>query len=533
MGMVYKADDLKLGQVVALKFLPASLTRDPESVNRFLAEVRIARQVSHPNVCRVYDINELNGHHFLTMEYVDGEDLAALLARIGRLSKTKALELAHDLCAGLAAAHAKNVVHRDLKPANVMIDGRGHARITDFGLAVGAGENTTGELAGTPAYMAPELFDGLQATVQTDLYALGLVLYELHTGKRPWEGRSLNEWRKHHAKAQPALPSSQGSDLDPIVERPILSCLEKNPAMRPKSALQVAAALPGSNPLAAAIAAGETPSPEMVAAAGEEGSLSIWKAWSLLAAVATGLILIVFLSQHSSLANLLPIVKSPEVLTEQARQIAAKLGYVNSPADEGHWFDLDPAYYRYSSRIPAPLRFRGLAEEFPLPLEFWYRQSPFALQTHYPFTVTATNPVSFYSGEWRIGMDSAARLNYFAAIGPQEEATPDQRALDWQQYSRRQTWICNKVMRWRPKDSRMFRAIRASPGRLFRTASVSRFRGRAITTKLFSSMSRHHGSKRNGLALPRIPLLHESDLRFSSPPYSSCWRRAFCLHAEI
>jgi hypothetical protein len=303
--------------------------------------------------------------------------------------------------------------------------------------------------------------------------------------------------------------------------------------MRPKSALQVAAALPGSNPLAAAIAAGETPSPEMVAAAGEEGSLSIWKAWSLLAAVATGLILIVFLSQHSSLANLLPIVKAPEVLTEQARQIAAKLGYVNSPADEGHWFDLDPAYYRYSSRIPAPLRFRGLAEEFPLPLEFWYRQSPFALQTHYPFTVTATNPVSFYSGEWRIGMDSAARLNYFAAIGPQEEATPDQRALDWQQYSRRQTWICNKVMRWRPKDSRMFRAIRASPGRLFRTASVSRFRGRAITTKLFSSMSRHHGSKRNGLALPRIPLLHESDLRFSSPPYSSCWRRAFCLHAEI
>ena len=144
MGMVYKADDMKLGQVVALKFLPASFTRDPESVNRFLAEVRIARQVSHPNVCRVYDINELNGHHFLTMEYVDGEDLAALLARIGRLSRTKALELAHELCAGLAAAHAKNVVHRDLKPANVMIDGRGHARITDFGLAVRAGENPQG-----------------------------------------------------------------------------------------------------------------------------------------------------------------------------------------------------------------------------------------------------------------------------------------------------------------------------------------------------------------------------------------------------
>jgi serine/threonine-protein kinase len=107
---------------------------------RFYAEVRIARQVSHPNMCRVYDISELDGRHFLTMEYIDGEDLASLLKRIGSLHGTKALDVARQLCAGLAAAHNKGVLHRDLKPANVMIDGRGHVRITDFGLAVAAGE---------------------------------------------------------------------------------------------------------------------------------------------------------------------------------------------------------------------------------------------------------------------------------------------------------------------------------------------------------------------------------------------------------
>jgi len=433
MGMVYRAEDLKLGQVVALKFLPASFSRDSARVERFFAEVRIARRVSHPNVCRVYDVSELDGQYFLTMEYVDGEDLATLLSRIGRLPNAKALEVAHELCAGLAAAHAKEVIHRDLKPANVMIDGRGHARITDFGLAVGAEETTAGELAGTPAYMAPELFEGQPATVQSDLYALGLVLYEVHTGKRPWQGSSLSEWRRCHTKEQAPSPSSRAPDMEPNVERLILRCLEKNPDSRPRSALQVAAAPPGNNPLAAAIAAGETPSPEMVAAAGEEGTLSAGKAWSLLAGVVAGLVLIVFLAQHASLANLLPTGKPPEVLTEDARKIAAKLGYLDPPADTAYWFDVDQAYYSYSSHIPAPQRYHDLGSEFPFPLQFWYRQSPHVFRTAYPFEVSSSNPMPFFSGEWRIGMDSAGRLNYFAVIGPQESgSTSDNGALDWQ-----------------------------------------------------------------------------------------------------
>ena len=123
MGEVYRADDLKLGQPVALKFLPESAARNPDRLARFHSEVRIARQVSHPNVCRVYDIGEIDGAAFLSMEYVDGEDLGSLLRRIGRLPGDKALEIARKLCAGLAAAHDKGVLHRDLKPANIMLDG--------------------------------------------------------------------------------------------------------------------------------------------------------------------------------------------------------------------------------------------------------------------------------------------------------------------------------------------------------------------------------------------------------------------------
>ncbi|HYJ46252.1 MAG TPA: serine/threonine-protein kinase, partial [Pyrinomonadaceae bacterium] len=135
MGEVYRADDLKLGQPVALKFLPEALSTDGATLARFHREVRVARQVSHRNVCRVYDIGEVDGQNFLSMEFIKGEELASLLRRIGRLPPDKAVEIARQLCAGLAAAHDNNVLHRDLKPANVMIDGDGNVRITDFGLA--------------------------------------------------------------------------------------------------------------------------------------------------------------------------------------------------------------------------------------------------------------------------------------------------------------------------------------------------------------------------------------------------------------
>jgi serine/threonine protein kinase len=165
MGEVFRADDLKLGQPVALKFLPSALDRDPARLTQLHTEVRMARQVSHPNVCRVYDVGEYDGHTFLSMEYVDGEDLASLLRRIGRFAQDRATELARQICAGLAAAHDLGVLHRDLKPANIMLDADGRVRITDFGLAGVAG-SFSDVRAGTPAYMAPEQVTDFRRAVQ-------------------------------------------------------------------------------------------------------------------------------------------------------------------------------------------------------------------------------------------------------------------------------------------------------------------------------------------------------------------------------
>jgi serine/threonine-protein kinase len=163
MGEVFRANDLDLGQAVALKFLKATYY-DEHARKRFRNEVRVARQISHRNVCRVYDIGEAEGHLYFSMEYVDGEDLGRLLHRIGRLPSDKALELAHKLCAGMAAAHTQDVLHRDLKPGNIMLDTQGELRIMDFGLAAAVGEIEGSEARnGTPAYMAPEQLAGREA----------------------------------------------------------------------------------------------------------------------------------------------------------------------------------------------------------------------------------------------------------------------------------------------------------------------------------------------------------------------------------
>ena len=196
MGDVYRADDLRLGQPVALKFVRSDLSTSARQ--RLYDEVRLGRQVSHPNVCRLYDVVEAEGLTFIAMEYVDGEDLASLLARIGQLAPDKALDVARDLCAGLQAAHDRGVLHRDLKPANVMIDGRGRARLTDFGLAIEPRAAPVRDAAGTPLYMSPEQLAGGEVTARSDVYSLGLVLYETVAGRRFFNARTLDELRGEH-----------------------------------------------------------------------------------------------------------------------------------------------------------------------------------------------------------------------------------------------------------------------------------------------------------------------------------------------
>ena len=216
MGEVYRADDLELGQSVALKFLPARVAADPSWLNRFRNEVRTARQVAHSNVCRIYDIAEEDGHVFLSMEYIDGEDLAGVLRRLGRPSREKAIEIARQICLGLAAAHENKVLHRDLKPANIMIDGRGRVRITDFGLAGFLDELEQAESrAGTPAYMAPEQLTDGKVSVRSDIYTLGLILYELFTGKRVFETNDIEELKRKHTSGTLSTPSSITEEIDP------------------------------------------------------------------------------------------------------------------------------------------------------------------------------------------------------------------------------------------------------------------------------------------------------------------------------
>ena len=442
MGEVYRADDLTLGQQVALKFLPASLSGNSASVDRFRNEVRVARQVSHPNVCRVYDVGEVDGHLFLSMEYVDGEDLASLLRRIGRLPADKAIEIARRLCAGLAAAHEKGVLHRDLKPGNIMLDGRGHVLLTDFGLAALAGEITGSEIrSGTPAYMAPEQLAGKEVTVRSDLYSLGLVLYEIFTGKRPFEAATLEELTRLQTQATPVSLSTLVRDLDPVVERVILRCLDPDPARRPSSALAVSAALPGGDPLAAALAAGETPSPEMVMAAGEGEGLSPLVAISIFAAIVIGVIASAAITtQTNGLEMVRPL--APEVLAQKARDLVERIGYSPDAVDDAQGFNWDNDFFSFAGQNlkHAPDWRRLLPSWKPQPLRFWYRQSPYPLigeEFHsdllIPGIVQDQSPLPIYSGMINVQLDARGLLTDFRAMPPQhqEPTKGSAGAVDW------------------------------------------------------------------------------------------------------
>jgi serine/threonine-protein kinase len=424
MGEVYRADDLRLSQPVAMKFLPLSVSQDGAALARFHREVRLARQVSHPNVCRVFDIGETSGLPFLTMEYVDGEDLASLLRRIGRLPQDKAVEISRQLCAGLAAAHEAGVLHRDLKPANVMLDKRGKVRITDFGLAGLAGIGDDQIRAGTPAYMAPEQLAGKAATVSSDIYSLGLVLYEVFTGKRVFEASTLAELIRLRESTTPASPGELVAGLDLLIERVILRCLEAEPQRRPSSALQVAAALPGGDPLAAALAAGETPSPEMVAAAGGEGALSPKAAWAMLLATLAIAAAIVALAPYSTDLGLAPPRKSQVALEVRAQEIIERAGYTDPVADRTSWFErnYDFLFYR-ATHLPTAQANRELAHAGQSVLGFFYRQSPAAMAASGPgLRITAWDPPYEVSGMVTVYLGGDGRLYGFLAVPPQVEA---------------------------------------------------------------------------------------------------------------
>lgn len=375
MGEVYRAEDLRLRQPVALKFLPKSHASDSEYLEHLVQEVRLARQVAHPNVCRVYDFVDTGSEQFVAMEYVDGESLGALVRRVGRPSQATTIALAHQIVRGLAAIHERGVLHRDLKPDNVMVDGRGHARIMDFGVASLSRERsrrTTTTFKGTPAYVAPEQFLGAPPSSRTDVYSLGVLLYELVTGRLPISARTLDELIRKMADEEPPRPGAIVRDVDPALEALILRCLDKDPAARPASARAVAEALPGGDILDVTVATGDTPDREVVAEAVDAGALSRVQSWLAFGAATAALLTFGLLLPRTSLLGRLAGVRPPEVLAERCQSILGTMGWRAAPGESESGFGTDWSRFHAIARSDGSARRWDAAQRGFSPLSYYF-----------------------------------------------------------------------------------------------------------------------------------------------------------------
>jgi serine/threonine protein kinase len=246
MGKVLKVFDSKVKEVVALKLLKPEIAAHEEIIERFRNELKFARKIVHKNVGRMYDINEEKGTHYILMEYVPGEDLKSFITRSRQLAVATALSIAMQILEGLKEAHRLGVVHRDLKPQNIMIDKEGNARIMDFGIARSLedkGAMDVGMIIGTPEYMSPEQAEGMEADQRSDIYSLGLILYEMVTGKVPFQGETTLDIIKKHKTQEPPNPTELNPQVPPELARMILKCLEKDREKRYQTAGEVLAEL--------------------------------------------------------------------------------------------------------------------------------------------------------------------------------------------------------------------------------------------------------------------------------------------------
>lgn len=264
MGNVYKARDRETGEIVALKLIKSEIASDQAATERFKNELLFARKITHKNVCRVYEFNRVGGIAYTSMEFVEGESLRSVLSRFGGLPVRKGVDLALQICSGLKEAHAQGIVHRDLKPENVMIDNQGNVKIMDFGIArsMESGTRLTGAMIGTPAYMAPEQVSGKPVDYRTDIYALGLVLYEMFTGSETFRADTPVAIAVKQMQEAPVPPHDIDPNIPVYIERAILKCLEKDPAKRFQSVAEL------ENALRSTRVTGATVSPAALAIAG-------------------------------------------------------------------------------------------------------------------------------------------------------------------------------------------------------------------------------------------------------------------------
>jgi serine/threonine-protein kinase len=248
MGVVYKVRDRELDDLVALKMLKRDVWGDRELLDRLKSELKLARKITHPNVLRTFDFGDVDGIPFITMEYVRGITLRYLLQQTGSLPYSAGLRLARQLCRGLAAAHEVGVLHRDIKPENLIVQPNGNAKLMDFGIArpttrMAAGQTQPGTVIGTPQYLSPELLQGAEADERADLYATGVVLYEIFTAQTPFSGANPMQVIVATLNEAPPPPSRHWKDMPPQLEQIIMRCLEKDPKKRYRTAAALLADL--------------------------------------------------------------------------------------------------------------------------------------------------------------------------------------------------------------------------------------------------------------------------------------------------
>ena len=366
MGIVYRARDRETGEVVALKILRLEIAGNAAAIERFRNELRLARQITHRNVCRTYELHRFGEDAAIAMEYVEGESLRQVLSGYGAVSIRTGLEWTRQICAALGEAHARDIAHRDLKPENILIARDGTVKVTDFGIARSVGPDVaqTGTITGTPAYMSPEQAQGKAVDRRSDIYSLGLVLYEMFTGHPAFQADTPLAVAMKHVDEAPSAPRLLEPDLPERIERAILRCLEKNPARRFQSVDDVESAL------------SKTPRAEPVPVVGADvplpAHLARWQPsdWLLPCLAIVGLVSFFVLFSRTNLVSRSRVHFDRSVLSRIAQEYAERLrAPIAKEMDSGgstSWHE----YNAVASRRGAQAGLDAAAERFPYVL--WY-----------------------------------------------------------------------------------------------------------------------------------------------------------------